>query len=67
METNKSIAKRDATSHLLYFKLTLARPVERDITIPRAVNEEYLVDFEGGDVERKDNAFRIAINSQLHR
>ena len=56
----------DAMPHLLYFKLTLARPVERDITIPRAINEEYFVDFDGGDVERIDRAFRIAINNQLH-
>lgn len=51
-------------SHLLNFKLTLARPVERDMTTPRANNDEYLVDF-GGGAGRMDRAFRMAINNQL--
>lgn len=53
-------------SHLLYFKLTFARPVERDITIPRDSNEEYFVDFGGEDRERIDRVFKSAIINQLH-
>lgn len=56
----------NAASHLLYFKLTFARPVERDITMPRESKEEYLVDFDGGDKGRTERAFKIAIIIQLH-
>lgn len=52
-------------SHLLYFKLTFARPVDSDITIPRDNKVEYFADFEGGDSERIERAFRIAIINQL--
>lgn len=52
--------------HLLYFKLTFARPVERDMTIPRDNKEEYFVAFGGEDRERIDIAFRSAIINQLH-
>lgn len=51
--------------YLLYFKLTFARPVERDITIPRDNNEEYFVDFGGGDSERIEKPFKMAIINQL--
>ena len=54
-------------SYLLYFKLTFARPVERDITTPRDSNEENLLDFEGGDRERMDKALRMAMINQLHK
>lgn len=53
-------------SHLLYFKLTFARPVEKDITIPSENNEEYFIDFGGGDRERIDIAFKSAMINQLH-
>jgi len=53
-------------TYLLYFKLTLARPVERDITTPRANNEENREDF-AGDAGSIDRAFRIAIKNQLTR
>ena len=52
-------------SHLLYFKLTLARPLERDITMPRDNKDEKGVDFEGGAAGSIDNALRIAISTQL--
>ena len=52
-------------SHLLYFKLTFASPVESDITIPRDNNDEYFVDFDGVDKERMERALRIAIINQL--
>lgn len=51
-------------SYLLNFKLTLARPVDRDMTTPRANNKEYLDDFAGG-AGRMDRAFSMAINNQL--
>lgn len=51
-------------SNLLYFKLTLARPVDRDITKPR-VNKDKILDFEGGDAGRTERAFRMAIRAQL--
>ena len=50
--------------HLLNFKLTLARPVERDMTIARANNDENLGDFAGG-AGRMDKALRMAIKNQL--
>jgi len=50
--------------YLLYFKLTLARPVDRDITNPRVNKADSLVDFEG-DAGSKENAFSTAIKSQL--
>lgn len=52
--------------HLLYFKLTFARPVETDITIPRDNSEEYFVEFDGEDRERIDRDFKSAIINQLH-
>lgn len=51
-------------SHLLYFKLTLARPVDRAITKPRVNNVDMRADFEG-DAGRIDRDFRMAINNQL--
>lgn len=52
-------------SHLLYFKLTFARPVESDITIPRDIKVEYFAAFGGGDRERIDRVFKSAIINQL--
>jgi hypothetical protein len=49
----------------LYFKLTLARPVDRDITVPRVIKVDDRVNFEGGDAGRIEKAFRTAINNQL--
>lgn len=51
-------------THLLYFKLTLARPVERDITTPRVSKEDKRLS-EGGDAGRMENNLKIAINIQL--
>lgn len=59
-----SVANRSIKSHLLYFKLTLARPVENDITNPR-VNKDKRPDFAGGDAGRRAKAFRTAIKAQL--
>lgn len=55
---------RNNISNLLYFKLTLARPVEKDITKPR-VNKVKLVGFDGGDAERIEKTFKMAISVQL--
>lgn len=52
-------------SDLLYFKLTFARPVESDITIPRDIKVEYFAAFGGGDRERIDRVFKSAIINQL--
>lgn len=52
-------------SYLLYFKLTLARPVDRDITVPRVIKVDNRVNFEEGDAGRREKAFRMAINNQL--
>lgn len=54
----------DEISHLLYFKLTLARPVEKAITKPRVNNVDKRVNF-GGHAGRIDRAFRTAIKNQL--
>lgn len=51
-------------SHLLNFKLTLARPVDRAITKPRANKVDERLDF-AGDAGRIEHAFKIAIKSQL--
>lgn len=51
-------------TYLLYFKLTLARPVERDMTTPRANNDEKREAF-AGDAGSIDKAFRITIKNQL--
>ena len=56
--------KRNNISNLLYFKLTLARPVDKDITIPR-VNKDKGVDCEGGDAGRREKEFKMTINAQL--
>jgi hypothetical protein len=48
----------------LYFRLTLARPVERDITKPR-VNRDKREDFDGGDAGSTEKAFIMAISAQL--
>ena len=60
-----SLADSTGIFHLLYFKLTLARPVERDMTMPRAIREEAGVDFVEGDAGRSENTLRIAIRNQL--
>lgn len=52
-------------SYLLYFKLTLAKPVDRDITNPRVNKVDIGVDFDDGDGGRKENAFSTAIKNQL--
>jgi len=49
----------------LYFKLTLARPVDRDITVPRVIKVDNRVNFEEGDAGRIEKVFRMAINNQL--
>jgi hypothetical protein len=49
----------------LYFKLTLARPVDKDITMPRVTKVDKRVAFEEGDAGRIEKAFRTAINNQL--
>lgn len=49
--------------YLLCFKLTLASPVERDITAPRANREEKGVDLEGGATGSRDSALRIAMRT----
>ena len=51
--------------YLLYFKLTLARPVDRDMTNPRVNKADSLVDFEEGEAGSKENTFSTAIKSQL--
>lgn len=61
---NKRLSKLIRVTHLLYFKLTLARPVERDITKPRANKEEKRAAFVGG-AGSIDREFRIAIKTQL--
>ena len=48
----------------MYFKLTLVRPVVKDITKPRVNKLDEYVDFVGG-AGRIERAFRTAINSQL--
>lgn len=48
----------------MYFKLTLARLVDKDITTPR-VNKAKGVDFEGGDAGKRAKEFKMAINAQL--
>lgn len=52
-------------AHLLYFKLTLARPLERDMTVPRANKEENGVVFAEGAAGRSDSMFRVPIKNQL--
>jgi len=52
-------------SYLLYFKLTLAKPVDREITNPRANKVDIRVDFVDGDGGSKENAFSIATKNQL--
>lgn len=52
-------------SHLLYFKLTLARPLERAITVPRAKRELKGVDFDGGHTGSNEVILNRASNSQL--
>ena len=52
------------SSHLLCFKLILASPVEKDITAPKANNEEKGVDFEGGAMGIRYNALRTAMRTQ---
>ena len=52
--------------YLLYFKLTLAKPVDRDITNPRVNKVDNQVNFEKGAAGRKENAFSIAIKNQLN-
>lgn len=56
------ISKQDPV-YLLCFKLTLASPVERDMTAPKANRDEKGVDFEGGATGNKDSALRIAIRT----
>jgi hypothetical protein len=51
--------------YLLYFKLTLAKPVDRDITNPRANKVDIRVDFVEGDGGSKENAFSTAMKNQL--
>lgn len=53
--------------HLLCFKLILASPVEKDMTAPKANNEEKGVDFEGGAIGSKYNALRRAIKAKAKR
>jgi len=45
----------------------LASPVEKDMTAPKANNEEKGVDFEGGAIGSKYNALRTAIRAQAKR
>ncbi|TVU03308.1 hypothetical protein EJB05_51155, partial [Eragrostis curvula] len=47
--------------------LTLASPVENDMTTPKANNEEKGVDFEGGAIGNKYKALRTAIRIQATR
>ena len=56
----------NAIFDLLYFRLTLARPVERDITKPR-VNKDKRVDLDGGDPGSAEKAFKMAISAQLSK
>lgn len=49
--------------YLLCFKLTLASPVDRDITAPKANIDEKGVDFDGGATGNKDNVLRVAIRT----
>ena len=51
-------------SYLLYFKLTLARPVDTELTKPK-VNKDKGANFEEGDAGRIEKKFKIAINAQL--
>ena len=53
--------------HLLCFKLILASPVEKDMTAPKANNDEKGVDFEGGATGSKYNALRTAIKAKANR
>lgn len=57
--------KRIVDSHLLYFKLTLASPVDRDITKPSVSRVDERVVFDRGDAGRIDKKLKIAINIQL--
>jgi len=45
----------------------LASPVEKDMTAPKANNEEKGVDFKGGAIGSKYNALRTAIRAQAKR
>ena len=56
----------NSLGYLLYFKLTLAKPVDRDITNPRVNKVDNQVNFEKGAAGRKENAFSIAIKNQLN-
>lgn len=49
----------------MYVRLTLARPVDRDITVPRVIKVDRRVDFEEGDAGRIEKAFKMAIKNQL--
>lgn len=57
--------KRIVDSHLLYFKLTLASPVDRDITKPSVSRVDERVVLDRGDAGRIEKKFKIAINIQL--
>lgn len=58
--------KGGALTYLLNFKLTFARPVESDITMPRDSKDENFADFGGGEREMIERVFKIAIINQLH-
>ena len=49
--------------YLLCFKLTLASPVDRAITAPKANIDEKGVDFDGGATGNKDSVLRVAIRT----
>ena len=56
---------RIVDSHLLYFKLTFASPVDSDITKPRVSKVDERVVFDSGDAGRIAKKLKIAINIQL--
>lgn len=50
--------------YLLCFKLTLASPVDKDMTAPNQNRDEKGVVFVGGETGSNDNALIIAIRNQ---
>jgi hypothetical protein len=61
--TNIKILRNYTSLYLLCFKLTLASPVERDITAPKANIDEKGVDFDGGATGNKESVLKVAIRT----